>query len=83
MIVTGRASPSEELLRGRLEKAGYVDVQSFTLRLPFGPWAKDKYEPWAAILLSRPASVPDQLPGGPRQTSDTYSLNTPYTHCGV
>jgi hypothetical protein len=50
MIVTGRASPSEELLRGRLEKAGYVDVQSFTLRLPFGPWAKDKYEPWAALL---------------------------------
>jgi hypothetical protein len=45
MNATGRPAPNEELLRERLEKAGYVDVQSFTLRLPLGPWAKDKYEP--------------------------------------
>jgi hypothetical protein len=43
LIATDRAAPSEELLRERLEKAGYVDVQSFTVRLPIGPWAKDKY----------------------------------------
>jgi hypothetical protein len=48
LIATDRAAPSEELLRERLEKAGFVDVQSFTLRLPVGPWAKDKYEPWTA-----------------------------------
>jgi hypothetical protein len=42
LIASGRASPSEQLLRDRLEKAGYVDVQSFSLRLPIGPWAKDK-----------------------------------------
>jgi hypothetical protein len=42
---TGRENPSEELLRGRLEEAGYVDVQSFTVVLPFGPWTKDRYEP--------------------------------------
>jgi hypothetical protein len=45
LIATGRATPSEELLRERLEKAGFADVQSFTLRLPVGPWAKDKFEP--------------------------------------
>jgi hypothetical protein len=45
MVATGRAPQSEELLRERLEKAGFVDVQSFTLKQPFGPWAKDKYEP--------------------------------------
>jgi hypothetical protein len=43
LIATDRAAPSEELLRERLETAGYVDVQSFTVRLPIGPWAKDKY----------------------------------------
>jgi hypothetical protein len=43
LIASGRVSLSEELLRKRLEKAGYADVQSFTLKLPFGPWAKDKY----------------------------------------
>jgi hypothetical protein len=40
---SGRVAASEELLRDRLEKAGFVDVQSFTLRMPMGPWAKDKY----------------------------------------
>jgi hypothetical protein len=44
MAKTGRYGANEELLRTRLEKAGYVDVQSFTLRIPIGPWAKDKYE---------------------------------------
>jgi hypothetical protein len=44
MISTGRVPQSEELLRSRLEKAGFVDVKSFTLKQPFGPWAKDKYE---------------------------------------
>jgi hypothetical protein len=45
MLATNRIAPSEKLLRERLENAGYVDVQSFTIRLPLGPWAKDKYEP--------------------------------------
>jgi hypothetical protein len=53
MIATGRAPPSEDLLRERLEKAGFVDVQSFTFRLPVGPWAKDKYEPWSATHHKR------------------------------
>jgi hypothetical protein len=48
MIATGREPASEELLRERLEKAGYVDVQTFTLHIPSGPWAKDQYEPWTA-----------------------------------
>jgi hypothetical protein len=48
MIASGRVPQSEELLRERLEKAGFVDVQSFTLRLPIGPWAKDEYKPWTA-----------------------------------
>jgi hypothetical protein len=42
MIASGRAPSSEELLRERLEKAGFVDVQSFTLPMLMGPWAKDK-----------------------------------------
>jgi hypothetical protein len=46
LIATGRATPSEELLRERLQKAGFADVQSFTIHLPVGPWAKEKYEPW-------------------------------------
>jgi hypothetical protein len=44
LIATGRAPPSEERWRARLEDAGYVHVQSFTLKQPVGPWAKDKYE---------------------------------------
>jgi hypothetical protein len=43
MVASGRPPPSEALLRERLEKAGFVDVQSFMLRLPVGPWPKDKY----------------------------------------
>jgi ubiquinone/menaquinone biosynthesis C-methylase UbiE len=50
MIASGRVAPSEELLRERLEQAGYVDVQSFTLKQPFGPWAKDRYETWPGIV---------------------------------
>jgi hypothetical protein len=53
MIVTGRTPPSEELLRERVEKAGFVDVQSFTFRLPVGPWAKDRYEPWNSTRHKR------------------------------
>jgi hypothetical protein len=45
MKASNRVAPSAELLRGRLEKAGFIDVQAFTLRLPIGPWPKDKYEP--------------------------------------
>jgi hypothetical protein len=41
---SGRVAPTEALLRERLEKAGFVDVQSFSLRMPIGPWAKDKYK---------------------------------------
>jgi hypothetical protein len=43
MIASNRAPSSEKLFRERLEKAGFVDVQSFTLPLVVGPWAKDKY----------------------------------------
>jgi hypothetical protein len=49
MIASGRVSPSEELLRERLEKAGCVDVQTFTLRQPFGPWAKDRCDSRTSI----------------------------------
>jgi hypothetical protein len=49
MIASGRSTASEELLRDRLEKAGFVDVQTFTLHLPNGPWPKDKYEPRTTI----------------------------------
>jgi hypothetical protein len=49
ITASGRESPSEEIVRERLEKAGYVDVESFTLRQPFGPWAKDKYESSTAL----------------------------------
>jgi hypothetical protein len=45
MLTSGRVPASEQLLRKRLEKAGFVDVQSFTLKQPFGPWPKDKYDP--------------------------------------
>jgi hypothetical protein len=43
LSASGREHPSEQLLRQRLEKAGFVDVQAFTLPVPVGPWAKDKY----------------------------------------
>jgi hypothetical protein len=46
LVTSGRVTPTEKLLRERLENAGYIDVKSFTLRLPMGPWAKDKYEPY-------------------------------------
>jgi hypothetical protein len=49
MGTSGRVAPSEKLLRERLEKAGYVDVQSFKLKLPVGPWAKELYEPCIAV----------------------------------
>jgi hypothetical protein len=52
IVASGRVTPTEILLREKLEKAGYVDVESFTLRLPMGPWAKDKYEPWETIFAS-------------------------------
>jgi hypothetical protein len=44
MIASGRVPSSETLFRERLEKAGFVDVQTFALPLPVGPWAKDKYD---------------------------------------
>jgi hypothetical protein len=49
MEKSGRPAPTEQLLRERLEQAGFVDVQSFTLLQPMGPWAKDKYNPWIAM----------------------------------
>jgi hypothetical protein len=51
MRVSGRVPATEELLRERLEKAGFVDVKSFTLRMPIGPWAKDKYKPRTSDTL--------------------------------
>jgi ABC-type sulfate transport system substrate-binding protein len=43
MSKTGRVRPSEEQLKKRLEKAGFVDLQAFTVKQPVGPWAKAKY----------------------------------------
>jgi hypothetical protein len=43
VIASGRVPSSEQLFKERLEKAGFVYVQSWTLPLPIGPWAKDKY----------------------------------------
>jgi hypothetical protein len=52
LTASGRVVPTEVLLRERLEKAGFVDVQSFTLPVPVGPWAKEKYEHCTAVHLS-------------------------------
>jgi hypothetical protein len=54
MEASGRAVLSEDYLREGLETAGCADVQSFTLRLPMGPWAKDKYESWPVIRHKTP-----------------------------
>jgi ubiquinone/menaquinone biosynthesis C-methylase UbiE len=43
MAKTGRARPSEEQLKTRLENAGFVDVQVRTVKQPTGPWPKEKY----------------------------------------
>jgi ABC-type sulfate transport system substrate-binding protein len=43
MSKSGRVRPSEEQLKTRLEKPGFVDVQVFTIKQPIGPWAKAKY----------------------------------------
>jgi ABC-type sulfate transport system substrate-binding protein len=43
MSKSGRVRPSEEQLKTGLEKAGFVDVQAFTIKQPIGPWAKAKY----------------------------------------
>jgi hypothetical protein len=40
---TGHVTPSEEQLRANLENSGFVDVQTFTLKQPIGPWAKAQY----------------------------------------
>jgi ABC-type sulfate transport system substrate-binding protein len=40
---SGRVRPSEEQLKTRLEKAGFVDVQAHTVKQVIGPWAKAKY----------------------------------------
>jgi hypothetical protein len=40
---SGRVRPSEAQMKTRLEQAGFVDVQSFAVKQPIGPWAKDKY----------------------------------------
>jgi hypothetical protein len=42
MIASNRPPSSEALFRERLEKASFVDIQTFTLPLVVGPWAKDK-----------------------------------------
>jgi ubiquinone/menaquinone biosynthesis C-methylase UbiE len=43
MAKTGRARPSEEQLKTRLENAGFVEVQSFTMKEPVGPWPRAQY----------------------------------------
>jgi hypothetical protein len=42
MSKSGRVRPSEELLKARLEKAGFVDVHAFIVEQPIGPWPKAK-----------------------------------------
>jgi ubiquinone/menaquinone biosynthesis C-methylase UbiE len=42
MSKAGRVIPGEEQLKARLKKAGFVDVQAFTMKQPLGPWAKAK-----------------------------------------
>jgi hypothetical protein len=44
-LKSGRITPSEEQLKTRLEEAGFVDVQTFILKQPIGPWPKAKYGP--------------------------------------
>jgi ABC-type sulfate transport system substrate-binding protein len=44
MNKSSRVRPSEEQLKTRLEKAGFVDVQAHTVKQIVGPWAKAKYE---------------------------------------
>jgi hypothetical protein len=63
MGATGRVAASEALLRERLEKAGFVDVQSFSLPLPIGPWAKDKYEPQTAHYHDNSTNLQRSLTG--------------------
>jgi hypothetical protein len=58
MNASGRVAATEELLRERLEKADCVDVQAFTLHIPIGPWAKDKYEPWSTLGSRGPGAEP-------------------------
>jgi hypothetical protein len=43
MAKSGRVCLRAEEMRSRLEAAGFVDVQTFTLKQPIGPWAKAKY----------------------------------------
>jgi ABC-type sulfate transport system substrate-binding protein len=43
MSKSSRVRPSEEQLKTRLEKAGFVDVQAHTVKQIIGPWAKAKY----------------------------------------
>jgi hypothetical protein len=43
MRKSGPVRPTEELLKTRLEKAGFVDVQAFIVKQPIGPWPKAKY----------------------------------------
>jgi hypothetical protein len=41
MSAIGRTPVGDGELIEKLEKAGFVDIQAFTLKQPFGPWAKD------------------------------------------
>lgn len=38
----GRPFPTAVELRGHIEKAGFVDVQQFSFKQPWGPWPRDK-----------------------------------------
>jgi hypothetical protein len=42
MVQIGRPPPTGELLRQRLEKAGFVNVVVKNIKEPLGPWPKDK-----------------------------------------
>jgi ABC-type sulfate transport system substrate-binding protein len=71
MDKTGRVKPSEEQLKTRLEKACFVDVQTFTLKQPVGPWAKAKY----GFLDCRGAVLPTEKRGLLR--GKTLLIHTP------
>ncbi|KAI5844900.1 S-adenosyl-L-methionine-dependent methyltransferase [Tricharina praecox] len=52
MAKAGRPPPSDARhLRDRLTAAGLVDVHSYAIKQPFGPWAKDKRLKEAGIMI--------------------------------
>jgi SAM-dependent methyltransferase len=42
LSTAGRPALVKGMLEQRLKEAGYEDIHAFNLKLPFGPWAKEK-----------------------------------------